>query len=42
MLTVPAGLAEMEDWQFALLSALGSLVFQTWLALVALGLLGRL
>jgi membrane protein DedA with SNARE-associated domain len=42
MLTVPAGLAEMDDWQFAALSALGSLVFQTWLALVALGLLGRL
>ena len=42
MLTVPAGLAEMEDWQFLALSALGSLVFQTWLALVALGLLGRL
>jgi membrane protein DedA with SNARE-associated domain len=42
MLTVPAGLAEMEDWQFVVLSALGSLVFQTWLALVALGLLGRL
>lgn len=42
MLTVPAGLAEMEDWQFVVLSALGTLVFQTWLALVALGLLGRL
>jgi membrane protein DedA with SNARE-associated domain len=42
MLTVPAGLAEMEDWQFIALSALGTLVFQTWLALVALGLLGRL
>jgi membrane protein DedA with SNARE-associated domain len=42
MLTVPAGLAEMEDWQFVALSALGTLVFQTWLALVALGLLGRL
>ena len=42
MLTVPAGLAEMADWQFAVLSALGTLVFQTWLALVALGLLGRL
>lgn len=42
MLTVPAGLAEMDDWQFVVLSALGSLAFQTWLALVALGLLGRL
>jgi membrane protein DedA with SNARE-associated domain len=42
MLTVPAGMAEMEDWQFVVLSALGSLAFQTWLALVALGLLGRL
>jgi len=36
MLTVPAGLAEMRDWEFALLSAVGSLVFQTWLALAAL------
>jgi membrane protein DedA with SNARE-associated domain len=42
MLTVPAGFAEMRDWQFVVLSALGSLVFQTWLALAALGLLGRL
>ncbi|MEF8841834.1 MAG: VTT domain-containing protein [Haloarculaceae archaeon] len=42
MLTVPAGLAEMDDGQFLVLSALGSLAFQTWLALVALGLLGRL
>jgi len=42
MLTVPAGFAEMRDWQFVALSALGSLVFQTWLALAALGLLGRL
>lgn len=42
MLTVPAGFAEMEDWQFLALSALGSLLFQTWLAVAALGLLGRL
>jgi len=36
MLTVPAGLAEMRDREFVVLSALGSLVFQTWLALAAL------
>src|SRR6056297_504692 len=36
MLTVPAGLAEMRDWEFVVLSALGTLVFQTWLALAAL------
>jgi membrane protein DedA with SNARE-associated domain len=42
MLTVPAGFAEMDDWQFVALSALGSLVFQSWLAVAALGVLGRL
>lgn len=42
MLTVPAGFAEMRDWQFAVLSAIGTLAFQTWLALAALELLGRL
>ena len=42
MLTVPAGFAEMRDWQFAVLSALGSLAFQTWLALGALAVFGRL
>ena len=42
MLTVPAGFAEMRDWQFVALSALGTLVFQSWLALAALGVLGRL
>ena len=42
MLTVPAGLAEMNDRTFVLLSALGTLVFQTWLALVALGVFGAL
>lgn len=42
MLTVPAGLAEMGDRTFVLLSALGTLVFQTWLALVALGVFGAL
>jgi membrane protein DedA with SNARE-associated domain len=36
MLTVPAGLAEMRDREFVALSALGTLVFQTWLALAAL------
>ncbi|MFB6163731.1 MAG: DedA family protein [Haloarculaceae archaeon] len=33
MLTVPAGLADMRDWEFLALSALGSLAFETWLAL---------
>ena len=32
MLTVPAGLAEMDDVEFIVLSALGTLIFQTWLA----------
>jgi len=34
MLTVPAGLAEMRDWEFVALSAVGTLVFETVLALV--------
>jgi len=42
MLTVPAGLADMDDRTFVLLSALGTLVFQTWLAVVALYLGGEL
>ncbi|MFC7081963.1 DedA family protein [Halorussus caseinilyticus] len=36
MLTVPAGFAEMNDTEFVVLSALGTLVFQTWLAAAAL------
>lgn len=36
MLTVPAGFAEMRDREFVVLSALGTLVFQTWLAATAL------
>jgi membrane protein DedA with SNARE-associated domain len=36
MLTVPAGFAEMRDWEFVLLSAVGTLAFQTWLAAAAL------
>jgi membrane protein DedA with SNARE-associated domain len=44
MLTVPAGVAEMDVREFALLSALGTLVFEAWLALafhyaITLGLL---
>ncbi|MFB6139955.1 MAG: DedA family protein [Halosimplex sp.] len=44
MLTVPAGVAEMDVREFALLSAAGTLVFEGWLALayqyaVSLGLL---
>jgi membrane protein DedA with SNARE-associated domain len=34
MLTVPAGVAEMDVREFAALSALGTLAFETWLALV--------
>ncbi len=37
MLTVPAGLAEMDDRQFVALSAVGTLVFETVLALLTLG-----
>lgn len=33
MLTVPAGVAEMDPREFALLSALGTVVFESWLAL---------
>lgn len=34
MLTVPAGLADMSVREFAVLSAIGTLVFQAWIALV--------
>ncbi|MGM0592216.1 MAG: DedA family protein [Halobacteriota archaeon] len=37
MLTVPAGLAEMDDRRFVLLSALGTLSFETILAALYLG-----
>ncbi len=36
MLTVPAGLADMDDVQFVVLSAIGTLIFQSWLAAVIL------
>lgn len=36
MLTVPAGFADLRDWEFILLSAVGSLLFQTWLAIATL------
>lgn len=42
MLTVPAGLSDMDDEAFIAYSALGTLLFQTWLALVALGIFGAL
>jgi membrane protein DedA with SNARE-associated domain len=32
MLTVPAGLADMSDREFVVLSAVGTIVFETWLA----------
>ena len=35
MLTVPAGVAEMDIREFAALSALGTLVFESWLAIGA-------
>ena len=36
MLTVPAEFADMNDWEFVVLSALGTFIFQTWLAAAAL------
>ncbi|WP_227133988.1 DedA family protein [Halorubellus salinus] len=39
MLTVPAGFADMNDLEFVALSAVGSVLFQTWLALAWLGVL---
>ena len=39
MLTIPAGFAEMEDYHFIVLSALGTLSFEVLLAAVALGVL---
>lgn len=42
LFTVPAGLAEMDDRQFVLSSALGTLVFETLLALGTLGVVGLL
>lgn len=42
MLTVPAGLADMDDRTFVALSALGTLLFQSWLAGLALVLGVRL
>jgi membrane protein DedA with SNARE-associated domain len=39
MLTVPAGLAEMDDREFVALSAVGTVVFETALALLTLGVL---
>ena len=35
MLTVPAGVSEMKVSEFVVLSALGTLIFQSWLALAA-------
>jgi len=37
MLTVPAGLAEMDAREFVALSAVGTLVFETALMLLTLG-----
>jgi membrane protein DedA with SNARE-associated domain len=39
MLTVPAGFARMNDREFLVLSALGTLVFETLLAAAAVGLI---
>ncbi|WP_328517186.1 DedA family protein [Haladaptatus caseinilyticus] len=36
MITVPAGFAEMRDWEFIILSAIGTLIFQSWLAAFAI------
>ena len=40
MLTVPAGFAKMSNREFLVLSALGTLAFETILAALAVGLLG--
>ena len=42
MLTVPAGFAEMDDREFVALSALGTLIFETALAAITLGIIGWL
>ncbi|WP_255198833.1 DedA family protein [Halorarius litoreus] len=42
MLTVPAGFAEMDDREFVVLSALGTLSFELILAAITLGVLGML
>lgn len=39
MLTIPAGLAGMDDRRFVALSAIGTLIFETALALLTLGLI---
>lgn len=39
MLTVPAGLAEMDDREFIVLSAIGTLIFETILAALTLGII---
>jgi membrane protein DedA with SNARE-associated domain len=39
MLTVPAGLIEMDDWKFVAVSALGTLSFEVILAALTLGVL---
>ena len=39
MLTVPAGLAKMEDKKFIVLSAFGTLIFETILASITLGVI---
>ena len=40
MLTIPAGLAGMETRRFLVLSAIGTLVFETALAAITLGVIG--
>jgi membrane protein DedA with SNARE-associated domain len=42
MLTIPAGLAEMDARTFVVLSALGTLSFELNLAAVTLGIVGWL
>ena len=39
MLTIPAGLAGMETRRFVVLSAIGTLVFETVLAALTLGVI---
>lgn len=40
MLTIPAGLARMDARRFVFLSALGTLIFETTLAALTLGIIG--
>jgi membrane protein DedA with SNARE-associated domain len=40
LLIIPAGVGEMDDWRFIVLSAIGTLSFETIIAAIAIGILG--